>query len=402
MQVTAGPDGFAATSEMTNFAAHVRLSEYLRERQANSGIALEQALPRLRRELSKSELVALIRTIHARIGWIAEHDRELSNPALWQEHLAQLARNLYAPKLPFSADDLVALLQGHREHRALWSFGPEELLVAFVETRDLSPELANELRRFQAELKGLPGGMKYQNQAGYQIATAHVHMLLWHDENDPIDLSRCWSELVRRDLRAMAGARRADWKALLRHLKGNAPAKPAKGWIKEANARLAQVGHRDFVDQLRMWLAPLRAGEAQSLSVAGSHVLRGFLWYAALTRDAELKEIVLTLLDARWKTKRNLDKVMVALVSVLEALPPPEAWPLLLRLQQEWPTSSAQAERLLKQSAANFGIAEEELKARALLKPKLDITERTQRIIDGLSDARVMIRIGNSRGHDPS
>jgi hypothetical protein len=93
---------------------------------------------------------------------------------------------------------------------------------------------------------------------------------------------------------------------------------------------------------------------------------------------------------------------MVALVSVLEALPPPEAWPLLLRLQQEWPTSSAQAERLLKQSAANFGIAEEELKARALLKPKLDITERTQRIIDGLSDARVMIRIGNSRGHDPS
>ena len=72
-----------------------------------------------------------------------------------------------------------------------------------------------------------------------------------------------------------------------------------------------------------------------------------------------------------------------------------EAWPLLLRLQQEWPTSSVQVERLLQQTAARFGITEEELKARALLKPKLDIDERVARIMDRLNEARSMVRTAN-------
>src|SRR5215468_914132 len=103
MQVTAGPDGFLATANTPDYAAHVLLTEHLRERMAEGGAALERALPRLRKGLSKPELVALIRATHARIAWIAEHERELSEPRHWQDFLAQLARNLYAPKLPFEA-----------------------------------------------------------------------------------------------------------------------------------------------------------------------------------------------------------------------------------------------------------------------------------------------------------
>jgi len=88
VQVTIGPDGFVANSEMDNYAAHVRLTEYLQERQADGGKALE--------------LVALIRAIHARIAWIAEHGSELSDPMRWQEFLA-----LYSPRLPFDAADLI-------------------------------------------------------------------------------------------------------------------------------------------------------------------------------------------------------------------------------------------------------------------------------------------------------
>jgi hypothetical protein len=227
------------------------------------------------------------------------------------------------------------------------------------------------------------------------MAVAHVHMLLWHDENDLLDRSRCWSEVVRRDLRDMRGAKRAHWKALFRHIKGNAPAKPAKGWITEDEKHLTQMTHQDFINRLSVWLAPLRSGEPQPLSVAGSHVLRGLLWYAALTKDPSLGSVALTLLEAHWKAKRNVDKVMVALVGVLEAMPPVEAWPLLLRLQQEWPTSSVQVERLLKQTAARFGITEEELKARALLKPKLDIGEHVARVMDRLNEAPIMVRTTN-------
>jgi hypothetical protein len=124
-------------------------------------------------------------------------------------------------------------------------------------------------------------------------------------------------------------------------------------------------------------------------------VLRGLLWYAALTRDPGLAPIVLTLLDAKWKAKRNIDKVMVALVSLLEALPPTEAWPLLLRLQQEWPTSSMQVERLLKKTAEEFGITELELKERALLKPRLEIGEQVARIMERLNEGAVMVRVAD-------
>jgi len=398
MQVTAGLDGFLATAETPDYRAHVLLAEYLSERHTAGGAALERALPRLRKELSKAELVALIRAIHARIGWIGGHERELSEPGRWQEFLAQLARNLYAPRLPFEASDLILMLQSHRQNRALWSFGPEELLVAYLETHDLTPELAAELRRFQSELQGVPGGMKYQNQAGYQVALAHVHMLLWHDESDPLDSAHCWSDGVRRDLRAMTGERKARWKALFRHIKGNAPAKPAKSWLKEAQQRLDAIGREDFRACLRAWLAAFRGGEPQRLSVAGSHILRGLLWYAALARDPELAADALALLDATWKAKRNLDKVMVALVSVLETLPPATAWPSLLRLQQEWPTSSVQVERFLKKTAAELGIAEEELKARALLKPKLEIGELVERMMERLGEQRAMVRVRLPRG----
>ena len=396
MLATPGPDGFLATPDVADYPSHVLLTEHLRERQAAGGEALERALPRLR-TLPKGELVALIRAIHARIAWIAEHERELSEPRRWQDFLAQLARNLYAANLPFAAEDLITMLEGHRKHCALWSFGPEEMLVAHLETHDLSSTLAAELRRFHADLKGAPGGMKYQNQAGYESALQQVHMLLWHNESDPLDPSRCWSDRVRGELRAMSGTRQASWKALLRHIKGNAPAKPAKGWLKEAEQRLARVGLDDFRERFCCWLAPFSSAEPQSLTVAGSHILRGLLWYAALPKDPALAAAALSLLDAVWKAKRNIDKVMVALVSVLETLPPAEAWPSLLRLQQEWPTSSVQVERLLKKTAAEFGITEEELKARALLKPKLDIAEQAARRMDRLKEARAMVRVGDSK-----
>jgi hypothetical protein len=45
-----------------------------------------------------------------------------------------------------------------------------------------------------------------------------------------------------------------------------------------------------------------------------------------------------------------------------------------------------QVERLLKSTAGELGITEEELKARALLKPKLDITEQVDRMMHRLAD----------------
>ena len=381
MQVTVGPDGYCATSVAADYEYHLLLTEYLRERDSLGENALRAVLPRLRKALRKPGLVGLIRAAHARIGWIAENERELSDPRRWQDFLAELARQLYSPSLPLEETDLILLLRSHRAHRALWHFGPEALLAAYLETHEISPGLGAEMRRFQEELKGAAGKSKYENQSSYQAAVAQFHMLLWHDDEDPLEALRCWSEIVRRDLRAMDRARRAHWKALFRHIKGNAPAKPPAGWLKAAERHLAQVGQEDFAGCFAAWLAPFGGGEPQPLSVPGSHLLRGLLWYAAVLTDPAVARSALVLLDAKWKAKRNVDKVMTALVGVLEVLPPDEAWPHILRLQQEWPNGSLQVMRLIEETGAKLGGAQAQ-QARDLLKPKVEFGEHVDRLIN--------------------
>jgi hypothetical protein len=42
-------------------------------------------------------------------------------------------------------------------------------------------------------------------------------------------------------------------------------------------------------------------------------VIKGLLWYASLTRDDEIRETALWLLDVKWKQKRHSEKSMIAL-----------------------------------------------------------------------------------------
>jgi hypothetical protein len=219
MRVTSGPDGHLTTDAAPDFQAQARLTDYLQDRRAEGSESLPRSLRNLKKTLSKHAQVELVHAIHNRIAWSAEHAGELADVARWQGYLAQLARGLYAPTLPFTESDFTLMLSAHRRFRSLWSFGPEELLVAWLDEHELSPELASELRRFQADLRGVPGGMKYQSQAAYQVAVQHVHMLLWHDETDPLDANHCWSDRVRADYRAMTGTRKAAWRSLFRGMR---------------------------------------------------------------------------------------------------------------------------------------------------------------------------------------
>jgi hypothetical protein len=80
-----------------------------------------------------------------------------------------------------------------------------------------------------------------------------------------------------------------------------------------AELLVAAVGLDDFREHIQIWFAPFRSGEALLLSVAGSHVIKGLIWFCAVAKDDELKECCLWLLDAKWKQKRNTEKIMVAL-----------------------------------------------------------------------------------------
>jgi len=304
-----GPDGFLPIPNDPLHAAHLRLNDYLLGEEPRNP-ALTSFDVAIWRKLPKRELVDQVRAVLERIAWLDKHDAQLENAHLARLRLATLLRVLYGIKIPYTESDLRILLEltipllGR-----IAPYGPVERVMEYLKTNVLTPELCRSLRHFQESLQQ---DMSV-SQASMQSRRQCLHMLLWLDEWDELDPARCWSECIRRDFRAMTGERRARYHALLKHLRGNAPVRMPTGWARQAQPLLAAVGVEDFREQMRTWFAPFRSGEPLPLSVAGSHVLKGLIWFSALTRDPELEECALWLLNVKWKQKRNTEKAMVAL-----------------------------------------------------------------------------------------
>ncbi len=305
---TLGPDGFPIARTDRLYPIHVALNEYVltAAQQERSGAPVDLAGWK---KLPKGQILDHVEAVLRRVGWLYQHDRELHSAHLARQQLIRLLRVFYTVKLPCTEPDLRTMLDLTApllEHIA--PDGPVEYVTEYLKKNDLTEELSRSLREFNAKVRTDVSGM-----AALQSLKQRLHMLAWLDEWEPLDPARCWSECVRRDFRAMTGERRVKWRGLLKHLRGNAPPRMPSGWARDAEQRLADVGLEDFREQLHVWFAPFRSGEPLPLSVAGSHVLKTLIWYAALTRDDEAKAIALGLLDVKWKQKRNAEKLMLAL-----------------------------------------------------------------------------------------
>ena len=307
-----GPDGFLLDPDDRLRAAHLRLNDFLvAEEQRNPATTPLDVSPW--RRLAKRELPDITLAILRRLWWLTQHDAELDSAHLSRMRLAALLRVLYSVKAQFAEPELIAIFDATTPLLGrIAPYGPAERATEYLKSNDLTPELCRAVRTFQS---GLRGEMS-ESQASMQSLRQTLHMLLWMDEWEPLDPARCWSECVRRDFREMSGNRRVKWRALLKHLRGNAPVRMPKGWAREAEPLLAAVGLEDFQDRIAAWFAPFRSGQPMPLSVPGSHVLKGLIWYCAIANDEKSRGIALWLCDAKWRQKRNIEKSIVALTEL--------------------------------------------------------------------------------------
>ena len=306
--IVPGPDGFLPRQDDPLRAEQDRLSEYLLAEEGRSAQTQMDLGPW--RKLAKKGLASTILAILRRFRWLREHDSELPNADLARIRLAKLLRALYKVKAKYNESELRSLLDATTPLLGqMEPYGPVELTGEFLKADDLTKELCASLRNFQSNLREEMS----VSQASMQSLRQQLHMMLWMDEWEPLDPARCWSECVRRDFRSFAGERRKNWRALLKGLRGNAPVRMPAGWAKQAEAALNAVGLDDFREQMQIWFAPFHAGQPVPLSVAGSYVIKGLIWYGAVARDEEVKEICLGLLGAKWKQKKNVEKALTAL-----------------------------------------------------------------------------------------
>ena len=259
-----GPDGFLLSPGDPLRAAHLRLNDYLFAEESRSPATTPFDVAPWRK-LPKRELPGQTLSVLKRLKWLDDHDVELKNAHLARIRLVTLLRVLYKIKAPYTEADLVALLDDTSILLGRISpEGPVDRVMEYLKTSDLTPELCRALRDFQSSLKEEASG----SQASIQSIRQCLHMLLWMDEWQPLDPSRCWSECIRRDFRAMTGERRIKWRALFKHLRGNAPVRMPAGWASDVQPLLAAVGIEDFRDKIEEWFAPFRSGESLPLSVA--------------------------------------------------------------------------------------------------------------------------------------
>jgi len=304
-----GPDGFPLEGGDRLRVTHESLNGFLAAEAAREASHARPDDTRWKK-LPKRAAIDHLEAILRRLVWLRCHDTELAHAHVDRLRLIRLLRVLYTMTLPCTERDLCTLLDLTAPLLPIMSpEGPVEYVLEYTRSKDLTPALATSLHGFDAALQN----EKLGPSASLQSLRQTLHVLLWLDEWEGLDPSRCWSECVRRDLRAMTGERQARWRRLLHHIRGNAPKRMPAGWARDAGTLLAAVGGDDFKEQFALWWAPFRSGQPLPLSVAGSHVLKGLLWYASLTRDSDTREIALWLLDVTWKQKRNVEKSMVAL-----------------------------------------------------------------------------------------
>jgi hypothetical protein len=302
-----GPDEFPLSRSDRLFAAHLLLNEYLTAEDPNVSDLTSPDLTRWKR-LPRRQIIDLIEALLSRLTWLREHDADLKNAHVARLLFVRMLRVLYTRKLPCAEPDLRMMLDLTTPLLdAIAPDGPVDYVTEYLKQNDLTPELCHSLRNLQANL------IEVGSQASMQSLRQRLHMLLWLDEWEPLNPARCWSECVRRDFRAMTGDRRIRWRRLLKHIRGNVPPRMPAGWARVAETHLTEVGLEDFRGQLSLWFAPFLSGQPLPLSVAGSYVLRGLIWYAALSRDEQAKETALWLLDVKWSQKRNTEKSLLAL-----------------------------------------------------------------------------------------
>jgi hypothetical protein len=301
-----GPDGFPLSASDRLHDAHLLLNEYLTE--VVYDFERYTPDPKQWKKLSKRQAIDVIEAALRRFNWLVEHDAELTDAHVSRLKLGRLLPVLYSRKLPFSETELVAVLD---LTVPLFEFiapdGPVDYVMEYIKENDLTPELCRALHNFQENL------IQEGSVASMQSLRQRLHTLLWMDEWEALNPKHCWSESIRRDFRAMSGTRRANWRKLFKHIRGNAPVIMPASWAREAEVRLAAVGIGDFSEQLVLWFAPFRSDQPLPLSVAGSHILKGLIWYAAISGDEKAREASLGLLEVKWKQKRNTEKSMTAL-----------------------------------------------------------------------------------------
>lgn len=306
------PDGYLLDAKSPLAQGHHTLNQYLvRVEEAGWQIALKE----INAIRDKARKLLIWEALIERLLWLRQNypDSACLSP------LRGLAERIEKWTLSPTQADLIGILDRTGEAAAFVApYTPVPHLMAYVEEKGLTPELAAAIRNFRARVWDQSYSV---NQVSLQLFRSRLDMLTWRDEWNEVDLKRCWSEAIRADFRRMQGAERENWRRLLHSINGDETTRPAPRWLSKAQTHIQAIGPDAFCAAMMKWCKPLQPGHSQPLSREGSFLLRSFIWLAESLSNPELLARVGDISQVEFKPKSNGQKVIRA---AAEAIGKPE------------------------------------------------------------------------------
>jgi hypothetical protein len=297
------PDGYLLEAASPLAEGHHALNDYL-VRVEDAG--WQTALKEVNAIRDKKRKLIIWKALVERMIWLRDHN----SGSACLSPLRGLAERIEKWTLAPAEADLIEILDRTAEAAGfLAPYTPMPHLLAYIDANGITEDLATAIRDFRERVYD---DCIVVNQVSIQLFRSRLDMLAWRDEWTPIDLKRCWSEQVRADFRAMQGAEKEHWRALLYIIHGDEGTRPAPKWTAAADAAIDKIGVDAFRARLAAWLSPLKKGVTQRLSREGSYILRSFIWLAQASNDPALVARVPEICDVEFKPKANGVKVVRA------------------------------------------------------------------------------------------
>lgn len=292
-----GVDGYPLDERPEHSLFHRRIDEWFRL----PGNPFQDPGPDLR-TLSlgsdgKPDFPGLLAAMLDRIRWLCRQKDLVAKGFEFRMMLGQRLRGV-AEKADLDEGGLNRLL----ELDALGALycAPNDWLLPRVEKRiaevGLSGELLTRVQAWHDAAFGTVAGQNLRQKLGW---------LLWHDDPRPMKAGRCWSSVIREDLRQTSPESAKHWRELLRKTSFAMVDTPPAKFRKECGPALEAIGSDAYADRFHAWLRPFSESAAIALEPPGRDLLRCLFWHAQEIHDSRIDEALGWFPPASWKNKKS-------------------------------------------------------------------------------------------------
>ena len=322
--------------------------------------------------------------VMAAIAWLQEPENNSSSQWPVIESVSSLLRR----RLPFTHDDVLALVRWVQRGRYGWRLEPHlpRIVGAYLAENQPTPALKAALGELVAELErqtlwpeARRRVLKLKEQAGI------------FETDLPLLAGDSWADTARAEIAALPPEQRAPWTLLLQQCAATSGSTPSQKWLKAANALVERLGAAHVRASLLRWFPLAEQPRAEPLTLPRGYehhllakqrnldVLRGLIWLCAADDTREMARALGSLAVAFYRKIPGVGprsaRLANAAIWTLGQMPGQHgmAQLALLKTRVRLPVAQKQIEAALAKAAERAGLPQDEIEE--LLVPTYGLSE---------------------------